>query len=126
MIELEKQFDVPAGSLWAIVGTPGRTDWVPGVSQCEFDGELRRMTMEGAGVVVERILSVDDQAMRIEYSVIESAAPLAKHLASIEIQTAGEGTCRMIWKTEVDPEAVEPFIVTQMKASFDQLEAIVS
>lgn len=123
MIEITRQFAAKAAALWRIVGQPDRTDWVPGVSSCEFDGEIRRMSMQGAGVISERILSVDDALMTIEYSCIESAAPLQKHLASIQVNDDGD-TCVMIWKTEVEPVEFEPFIVDQMNQSLEQLAVL--
>lgn len=124
-IRIEHTFAAPAERLWDIVGTPDRTDWVPGVSSCEFDGEVRRMTMQGAGQVAERILSLDHDARCIRYGVIESNPPLEEHEAEIEVQADGNG-CRMTWKTRVKPEAVEPFIRQQMDACLIQLEKLLA
>ncbi|MBL6692121.1 MAG: SRPBCC family protein [Pseudomonadales bacterium] len=120
MITLEETFAADADALWAIVGTPDRVDWVPGVTACEFDGEVRRLAMPGAGDIAERILSLDNDARVIEYSCIESAAPLEHHLARITVEEAGDG-CRMIWTTEVKPEAFEPFIVESMKGCLERI-----
>ncbi len=125
-IEQTKKFDAPAANLWAIVGTPDRTDWVPGVTGCEYDGEVRRLTMPGAGDIAERILSVDGEAMNIRYSCIESTPPLASHLAEITVVAEGDAACTMIWKTSVEPVEFEPFILQAMQASFDQLEKLLS
>ncbi len=124
-IELNHDFAHPAAQVWAIVGTPDRTDWVPGVESCEFVDGVRSMQMQGAGLVRERILTVDEDKQFIEYSVIESAVPLASHLASITIEETSTG-CRLTWRTTVDPLAVEPFIVDSMKAALVQLEKILN
>ncbi len=113
-IRIEQVFNVDADQLWSIVGVPDRVDWVPGVTGCKYDGEVRRLTMPGAGEIAERIISVDDDARQIEYSCIESAAPLEHHLARIEIRSSGTG-CLMIWTTKVLPEAYEPFIEESMR-----------
>ena len=114
MIRIEEKFDASADELWSIVGIPDRVDWVPGVTACEFDGDVRRLAMPGAGDIAERILSLDNDARIIEYSCIESAAPLEHHLAKIQIDASSEG-CVMIWTTEVKPEAFEPFIKDSMQ-----------
>jgi len=125
MITIEEHFAADTDSLWAIVGTPDRVDWVPGVTACDFDGEVRRLTMPGAGDIAERILSLDNDARVIEYSCIESAAPLEHHLARITVEEAAEG-CRMIWTTEVKPEAFGPFIVDSMKGCLERITELLS
>jgi Polyketide cyclase / dehydrase and lipid transport len=124
-IEVIRDFDCAPAVLWAIVGAPERSDWVPGVTACEFDGEVRRMTMAGAGQVAERIFRVDDAAMEIEYGVIESRAPLESHRASIALQSIPGGT-QLTWKTDVMPVAVEKFIRRAMEESLVQLASMVN
>ncbi|MFM8355519.1 MAG: SRPBCC family protein [Gammaproteobacteria bacterium] len=131
-IHLEFTLPATADAVWAIVGDPGRTDWVPGVASCTFDGTVRRFVMTGAGTLAERILLRDHAARRLEYSVIESAAPLRAHHAAItvlplvntdtgaEAQSATGSTApaaQLIWETTVEPVAVEPFIREQMRAA---------
>ena len=36
-ILITEQFECDADQLWAIVGTPDRVDWVPGVKDCVYD-----------------------------------------------------------------------------------------
>lgn len=119
-IHFEAEFSCSASDLWAIIGSPGRSDWVPGVTACQLDGDVRRMTMSGAGEVAEKIHRVDDEAMCIDYGVIESRPPLKAHRASMRLEAISSGT-RLIWKTEVEPVSVEPFIRKAMEASVAQL-----
>lgn len=84
------------------------------------------MTMQGAGEVAERILNLDNGARTIQYGVIESAPALEEHLAEIQVIDAGEDGCLMIWKTRVQPEAVEPFIKQQMQACLAALEELLA
>ncbi len=123
MIEKEIQFDAAPQEVWAILGDPGRTDWVPGVDSCEFDGEIRRFLMRGAGQLAERILLLDHDAMRIEYAVVESTPPLEEHLATIQLAPRGGGT-HMVWTTQVTPSAVERFIEAGMDGSIEQLRRL--
>jgi hypothetical protein len=123
-IEIVADLDCSPSTLWSNVGMPGRTDWVPGVTACLFDGAVRRMTMAGAGEVAERIFHVDDEAMCIEYGVIESRPSLKSHRAAIRLEAIPSGT-RLVWTTEVDPVAVEPFIRQAMDGSIAQLRRMV-
>ena len=125
-IELTTSFEASPDALWEIVGTPDRVDWVPGASECHFDGEVRRLLMSGAGEIAERILSLESTERRIRYSCIESSPPLEEHLAEIHVIPGVSGGCEMIWKTTVKPEAVEPFILGQMHTSIEQLKTLLA
>ena len=123
-IQFEADFSCVAPDLWAIVGAPGRSDWVPSVTACQLDGDVRRMTMSGAGEVTEKIHQIDNDGMCIEYGVIESRPPLKAHRSSIRLESIPSGT-RLTWQTEVEPVAVEPFIRKAMEASVAQLRKMV-
>ena len=106
-IEIKHFLPYPPATIWAVVGSPGRVDWVPGVESCEFD----------------------DAQMFMEYSVVESTPPLQSHLASIKLNPsdsdAGQGT-EFIWRTDVAPEEVAPFIKKGMRGSLALLEQILA
>ena len=123
-IRIEHEFDVPAGMVWDIVGTPDRVDWVPGVTECIFDGEIRRLFMPGAGQIAERILSHDEDQMSIEYSCFESKPGLERHSASIRLKAEDSQSCLMIWETEVEPLEVEPFIKQSMQGCLVRIEEL--
>ena len=53
-IKIEEILPYPPATIWAIVGEPDRVDWVTGVESAEFDGEVRRFKMVGAGGLAER------------------------------------------------------------------------
>lgn len=124
-IKIEHVLPYSPAQVWAIVGDPGRVDWVPGVESAEFDGEVRRFKMEGAGGLAERINQRDEAHMYLEYSVIESTPPLQSHLASITLEAHAEGTL-FIWQTDVEPVAVEPFIAAGMKGSLALLTEVLA
>ena len=124
-IKIEEILPYPPATIWAIVGEPDRVDWVTGVESAEFDGEVRRFKMVGAGGLAERINQRDEPRMYLEYSVIESTPPLQSHVASITLEPHEDGT-RFIWQTTVEPVAVEPFIATGMKGSLAQLADILA
>lgn len=124
-IKIEEILPYPPATIWAIVGEPDRVDWVTGVESAEFDGEVRRFKMVGAGGLAERINQRDEPRMYLEYSVIESTPPLQSHVASITLEAHADGT-RFIWRTAVEPVAVEPFIAKGMKGSLAQLADILA
>jgi len=122
-ILIDHEFSVAPEALWAILGTPDRVDWVPGVTSCTFDGEVRSLDLPGAGAIKERILTHDNAARILEYSCFESPGALESHWAKMEI-TATDFGCRLQWQANVKPEAVEPFIKGSMKGCISRLEEI--
>ena len=124
-IRVERHFSYPADAIWAIVGDPARVDWVPGVTSCVFDGEVRAFSMGEAGALKERILRRDAAQRTLTYSVIESAVPLVEHRASLRIEATGDGAL-LVWETSVKPDQVAPFIKRSMLAALDQLEQVLA
>lgn len=124
-VTIDHQFSATAEQLWAIVGTPDRIDWVPGATSCQVDGDIRSLTLQGAGRIKERILSHDHQKRTMEYSCFETAAPLQSHRSRIEVIANADG-CQLIWQTTVTPSEIEVFIRTSMKDCVTRLEEILT
>ena len=124
-VTIDHQFNTTAEQLWAIVGTPDRIDWVPGATSCQIDGDIRSLTLQGAGRIKERILSHDHQKRTMEYSCFETAAPLQSHRSRIEVIANPDG-CQLIWQTTVTPSEIEVFILTSMKDCVTRLEEILT
>jgi hypothetical protein len=122
-VRFDHQFNHSADQLWAIVGKPDRIDWVPGAASCTYDGEVRSLSLPGAGDIKERILSRDDDRRTMEYSCFETPAPLESHHASMQIIPNADG-CRLIWETSVTPVAFESFIRTSMEGCLERINEI--
>ncbi|MEM7100519.1 MAG: SRPBCC family protein [Pseudomonadota bacterium] len=122
-IELKHVFRTPPERVWEVIGDPGRVDWVAGVESAVFDGEVRRFQMTGAGQLAEQILTLDGAQKLIEYSVVESTPALVAHRASMQVFLHDEGS-ELVWKTEVAPENVEPFIEAGMQGSIAGLHDV--
>ena len=119
-VKINHQFSASADQLWAIIGTPDRIDWVPGAASCTFDGEVRSLSMPGAGNIKERILSRDADQRTMEYSCFETPAPLESHHASMQVIANSDG-CRFIWETAITPVAFESFIRTSMEGCIERI-----
>ena len=55
-VNIDHQFRIPADRLWEILGKPDRVDLVPWVQHCVLEGDVRSLTLPGAGDIKERIL----------------------------------------------------------------------
>lgn len=120
-VNIDHEFFVAPEALWEILGTPDRVDWVPGVKSCSFDGEVRSLDLPGAGAIKERILRLDNEAMALEYSCVESPGNLESHRAQMQVTPTNTG-CRLAWQASVEPVAIEPFIKGSMEGCIVRLE----
>lgn len=124
-VKIEHLFTASADQLWAIVGTPDRVDWVPGVNDCVLEGDVRSLHMPGAGDIKERILLLSDERRIIEYSCFEAPGPLQSHRARMEVRPVSSG-CQLLWQAEVMPVELEDFIRTSMEGCLNQLETLLA
>ena len=89
---------VPPQAAWALAGDPGRVgEWFPPVEECVMEGDVRRVTMAGGPVLVERIVDHDDAARSYSYSVIEGVPGLMSHRATLRVEEAPAGS-RVLWR----------------------------
>ena len=118
-------FNCPAESLWDILSDVSRCDWVPTIDQMTLEGDCRVFEMEGMGKVKEQILLLDNDAMRLQYSAIETRTPLDHHLATMQISSIDAASCKFLWTTEIEPEIFADAIHQGMLISIDGLKKVV-
>ena len=117
-------FNCPAESLWDILSDVSRCDWVPTINQMTLEGDCRVFEMEGMGKVKEQILLLDNDAMRLQYSAIETRTPLDHHLATMQISSIDAASCKFLWTTEIEPEIFADAIHQGMLISIDGLKKV--
>jgi carbon monoxide dehydrogenase subunit G len=81
----------------------GLAGWMPGIDGCTVDGDVR--TLDTMGIQIkEQLRSLDDDARRISYSVVDSPmGNLESHLATISVEPEGDGA-HVVWSIEVVPD----------------------
>ncbi|MEU4701156.1 SRPBCC family protein [Nonomuraea dietziae] len=80
---------------------PGR------VTSTRIEGDQRYLTFPDGHVIRELIVTIDDDARRLAYAVVEGARPLVEHHhAAFEVRAEGAQASRLIWTTDVLPHAV--------------------
>ncbi len=126
MIAVERQLLLAAAPsvVWAIVGDVTRIDWVPVITHCTLQGDVRTMTMTGVGEVQERILRRDPATMQLEYGLINNPRVTVHH-ARLQVRPHAAG-CELVWITQIEPDALEPLIAAGMDASLTALRALVA
>ncbi|MET0729364.1 MAG: SRPBCC family protein [Acidimicrobiales bacterium] len=92
--------------VWAVVGRfDGVEEWMPGIDACEMEGDVRKFQSMGVEAR-ERLLSRDDDARTLSYSLIEGPVPVEHHVATITVTPDGE-RARLEWAYEVRPDELE-------------------
>jgi carbon monoxide dehydrogenase subunit G len=92
--------------VWAKVGDFGGIgDFFPGIESFRLEGDDRVIGMFGMEIR-ERLVSKDDDARSITYSVVEGV-PLEKHSATITVEADGDGS-KVTWSYDVTPDEMAP------------------
>tara|TARA_B100000945_G_scaffold125260_1_gene99583 strand:- start:202 stop:597 length:396 start_codon:yes stop_codon:yes gene_type:complete len=125
-IEEKRSFNVSPKRIWEIISDLSRSDWVPGVESITLEDNVRTFKMQGMGRLVEKITKCDHDALELEYSAIETLAPINHHLAKIKLVSNENESTDFIWTTEIDPEEFADAILQGMVSSLDQLELVLS
>jgi len=125
-IEEKRSFNVSPKRIWEIISDLSRSDWVPGVESITLEDNVRTFKMKGMGRLVEKILKCDHDALELEYSAVETLAPINHHLAKIKLVSNENESTDFIWTTEIDPEEFADAILQGMVSSLDQLELVLS
>ena len=125
-IEEKRSFNVSPQMIWNIISDLSRSDWVPGVESITLEDNVRTFNMKGMGRLVEKIVKCDHDALELQYSAIETLAPINHHLAKIKLVSNENESTDFIWTTEIDPEEFADAIHQGMVSSLDQLELVLS
>ena len=125
-IEEKRSFNVSPEIIWNIISDLSRSDWVPGVESITLEDNVRTFKMQGMGRLVEKIVKCDHDALELQYSAIETLAPINHHLAKIRLVSNENESTDFIWTTEIDPEEFADAIFQGMVSSLDQLELVLS
>jgi carbon monoxide dehydrogenase subunit G len=81
---------------------------VPGfLVDLQLDGADRIVTFFNGSVARERLITLDDDARRIVWSVVDS--PMTHHNASAQVFADGDGT-RFVWIADLLPDELGPYV----------------
>jgi uncharacterized protein YndB with AHSA1/START domain len=88
--------------VWRWVGDPARlTEWWPGITSCEVDGERRTITMGSGLPMPEQLLTIDPLQRRFQYRI---TAPLFReHTSTIDVHDLDDGTSLVVYSVDAEP-----------------------
>lgn len=118
--------DAAADIAWSAVADVGNVHirLVPGfVRDTTLTDGVRTVTFANGVVIREAIVSIDQERRRIAYGSIGAKA--SHHNASIEIVPTGDASCRLIWTTDVLPDALVPYILGNVENALPIMNATI-
>jgi hypothetical protein len=126
-IRHEEVVGVPADKAWMAlreVGMPHKL-FADVLVDGHIDGDVRTVTFANGMVVRERIIDVDEETMRVAYTVLGDL--FEHHSASMQIIPEGADRCRFVWISDFLPneraEMVAPLVEQGSQALVRKLES---
>ncbi len=83
----------------------------------------RQVTFFTGAVARERLVGIDEEAMRLAYTVVEGPMSSTHHSASAQIVPAGPGQCRIVWITDVLPDELADRTASLMEAGLKAMKS---
>ena len=115
-IRREASVSAPAAKAWAMlrdVANPQRA-FAGVLASAMLDGDVRDVRFENGLEVRERIIDVDDSAMRIAYTALGDL--FEHHSASMTIIAGGKDRCSFVWISDFLPHAMAETITPLIEA----------
>ena len=121
----EAKFGCSADELWVILSDVGRCDWVPTIDEIILEGDLRHFQMTGMGQITEKILKQDHASMILQYSALQTPAPIEHHLATMQVAPLNDRECMLSWTTEISPDIFADGIHQGMLVSIEGIKKVI-
>ena len=81
----------------------------------------RQVTFFNGSVVTEQLLTIDDERMRVVYTLTEGLPTCTFYGASAQILPETEGGCRFVWTLDVLPDELEPGLAAMMDRGIEAI-----
>jgi hypothetical protein len=110
---IARKIPVSPQKVWSAILGFGRLDvWFPTISSCLVEGSgigaVRRMASTRGGAIVDRIVDIQPDKMRLTYQRIQSPFPVSSYNGTVEVFGSFDGTAVVAWTVdfEATPEDV--------------------
>ena len=120
----------PSNKVWEVLKNFGDNHrWSNNLSDSRIDGEHRVCTLSKdspapGAILKEKLLSLNDQMMRLEYSVTDAPFPVEFHNALIDVYPEQNGST-VTWTTNVVPDELAAMFSPVFDADLNQLKTLV-
>jgi len=109
-LDVEHTVVAPAVDVWAVLADFGVfLEWATGgVGSVEVSGDgigmCRHLDIPGLGKVSERLEALDEEAMCLEYALLEAGpSGLQSYRARVQVVPLDANSCRVRWRGEFEP-----------------------
>ena len=112
MTEVKQSVRLPApvAEVWKrIGGFNALPDWHPLVEKSELaeGGSVRRLTIPGGGVIVERLEGQDEKTRTYSYAITDSPLPVADYHSTLRVREEGDSAV-VEWEASFEPKGATP------------------
>jgi Polyketide cyclase / dehydrase and lipid transport len=128
MASITKTIPAAAGSkvAWQKISDIGAVDkLVDMIASCSLDGDMRTCTLPDGQAIKERVITVDEAAKRVVYSVTEGPLPMEFHCASVQVTEENTQTI-VVWTVDVKPDEMAAPLSEMMDGAAQSMAAILS
>lgn len=109
--------------VWKVVGDAHNiSGWLPFITESRLEGEYRHCVAGENGTLRERILVVDDESRRIEYTILEAPMPIEFIHAGLQVFPDNGGS-RVVWDTTVTPDEIAEMFSPIYQEGLENLRA---
>lgn len=110
-VSFTREISAPAAEVWALISDfNGLPKFIPTITKSSMEGEgvgaIRTIEMGPDRKVVERLETLDQDAMVLAYSIVEGGMG-PDYLATLSVKPLTETTCEVGWKGHVTPSALD-------------------
>lgn len=125
-IRITERIAASPDDAWKIISDVGNiSDWFPGIDESSAEGDTRRCSM-GEIELVEKIVTLDDELRRLQYSITESPMDIGHHLATVDILDDG-GNTLIVYSCDITPDEgaaiMQPALEGGVQALKEKLES---
>lgn len=128
MASITKTIPARAGgaTAWKKISDIGAVDkLVEMIATCSLDGDVRTCTLADGMAIKEQIISVDEAAKRIVYTVVDGPLPLEFHCASVQVIEA-DGQANVVWTVDVKPDEIAVPLAEMMEGAAQSMASTLS
>jgi len=108
---LQREFNVPAEKIWALLENFGDINWAPGIDKIELIGSgigmTRRLHIQGMAPIDEVLTAQDSSTMSFSYDIPRGVPlPVTDYSANAKVSALDSGRCRIDWYGRAEPKGV--------------------
>jgi len=102
-----RKMTMPAAKVWQAIARFDRLDvWFPTISTCVVEGSgvgaVRRMDSTRGGKIVDRLVDIQPEKMRLIYERVESPFAVSSYRGTVEVFESFEGFGVVVWTIDFE------------------------